>query len=101
MNTTTTPPPPAEEAAEEADNADVVVVVRHRSPVPDGTRIVLSSMPDDFHHHFRDGAASADVLRHASLRFGRAIAMPNLRVSVGERERVLGWHARYYTTRAG
>ncbi len=43
--------------------------------------MTLSSMPDDFHHHFRDGDVCADVLRHASVRFGRAIAMPNLKVS--------------------
>ena len=49
-------------------------------PVPSGTRITLT-LPDDFHHHFRDGEACGDVLRHASLRFGRAIAMPNLKVS--------------------
>ena len=49
--------------------------------VPEGTRVTLASMPDDFHHHFRDGEVCADVLRHASVRFGRAIAMPNLKVS--------------------
>jgi hypothetical protein len=65
---------------ESAEAAVVDNVVRH-PPVPDGTRITLATMPDDFHHHFRDGAATADVLRHASLRFGRAIAMPNLKVS--------------------
>ena len=29
--------------------------------VPEGTRVTLSSMPDDFHHHFRDGEVCADV----------------------------------------
>jgi len=45
--------------------------------VPSGTQITLA-MPDDFHHHFRDGAKVPEVLRLATERFGRAIAMPNL-----------------------
>ncbi|KAL3816133.1 hypothetical protein ACHAXA_011630 [Cyclostephanos tholiformis] len=58
------------------------------SPILEGTRITLT-LPDDFHHHFRDGEACADVLRHASLRFGRAIAMPNLKPPVTTTERAL------------
>lgn len=46
--------------------------------VADGTRITLVK-PDDFHHHFRDGAKVPDVLSHASERFARCIAMPNLK----------------------
>ncbi len=34
-------------------------------------------IPDDFHHHFRDGEFLKDVVKHVSNRFGRAIAMPN------------------------
>ena len=45
--------------------------------VPSGTRLTLT-LPDDFHHHFRDGPKVPDVLRLATQRFGRAIAMPNL-----------------------
>ena len=45
--------------------------------VPSGTKITLT-MPDDFHHHFRDGPKVPDVLALATQRFGRAIAMPNL-----------------------
>ena len=45
--------------------------------VPNGTKITLT-MPDDFHHHFRDGPKVPDVLALATQRFGRAIAMPNL-----------------------
>ena len=34
-------------------------------------------LPDDFHHHFRDGVYLKDTVYHASQRFGRCIAMPN------------------------
>ncbi|MDZ7585981.1 MAG: dihydroorotase, partial [Thiobacillus sp.] len=52
--------------------------------------------PDDWHIHFRDGAAMRSVLPDTARVFGRAIAMPNLRppvVSVADaaayRERLL------------
>lgn len=45
--------------------------------VPEGTKLTIT-LPDDFHHHFRDGPATANVLEHATQQFGRAIAMPNL-----------------------
>ncbi len=52
--------------------------------------------PDDWHVHFRDGAAMHSVLRDTARVFGRAIAMPNLKppvVSVADaaayRERLL------------
>lgn len=52
--------------------------------------------PDDWHVHFRDGAAMQNVLADTARVFGRAIAMPNLRppvVTVGDatayRERLL------------
>mmetsp|Transcript_22724 Transcript_22724/g.68227 ORF Transcript_22724/g.68227 Transcript_22724/m.68227 type:complete len:355 (-) Transcript_22724:56-1120(-) len=34
--------------------------------------------PDDYHHHFRDGAFLATTVPFAARAFGRAIAMPNL-----------------------
>ena len=43
-----------------------------------GTRITIRK-PDDFHHHFRDGDRTASVVAHASERFGRCLAMPNLK----------------------
>lgn len=45
-----------------------------------GIRPVSFTMtqPDDWHLHLRDGAAMEDVVGH-SLRFGRAIIMPNLK----------------------
>ena len=49
--------------------------------VPEGTKITIT-LPDDFHHHFRDGSATANVLEHATKQFGRCIAMPNLKPPV-------------------
>lgn len=42
-----------------------------------GTKLKIR-VPDDFHHHFRDGVKTGHVVKHASQRFKRAIAMPNL-----------------------
>jgi dihydroorotase len=61
-------------------------------PIPSGTRITLP-LPDDFHHHFRDGEACTDVLGHASARFGRAIVMPNLKPPVTTTEMALTYRA--------
>jgi dihydroorotase len=61
-------------------------------PIPSGTRITLP-LPDDFHHHFRDGEACTDVLGHASARFGRAIVMPNLKPPVTTTEMALAYRA--------
>lgn len=36
------------------------------------------TQPDDWHHHFRDGAALATTVPAAARQFRRAIAMPNL-----------------------
>ena len=38
--------------------------------------------PDDFHHHARDGPATASVLVHAYPRFKRCLMMPNLKPPV-------------------
>jgi len=40
------------------------------------------TQPDDWHLHLRDGAAMRDVLHHTTIRFGRAIVMPNLKPPV-------------------
>ena len=60
------------------------------------TDILTITRPDDWHIHFRDGAAMQSVLPDTARVFGRAIAMPNLRppvVSVADaaayRERLL------------
>ena len=48
---------------------------------PDGT-ILKIRRPDDFHHHCRDGAGTASVLKHAVPRFTRCLMMPNLKPPV-------------------
>lgn len=60
------------------------------------TDILRITRPDDWHVHFRDGAAMQSVLPDTARVFGRAIAMPNLKppvVSVADaaayRERLL------------
>ncbi len=61
------------------------------------TDTLTLTRPDDWHVHFRDGAAMHSVVRDTARVFGRAIAMPNLKppvVSVADaaayRERLLG-----------
>eukprot|EP00551_Chaetoceros_affinis_P012984 CAMPEP_0203675254 /NCGR_PEP_ID=MMETSP0090-20130426/19671_1 /ASSEMBLY_ACC=CAM_ASM_001088 /TAXON_ID=426623 /ORGANISM="Chaetoceros affinis, Strain CCMP159" /LENGTH=364 /DNA_ID=CAMNT_0050541395 /DNA_START=346 /DNA_END=1440 /DNA_ORIENTATION=- len=49
--------------------------------VCEGTTITITK-PDDFHHHFRDGTKPKSILKHATKRFGRCIAMPNLKPPV-------------------
>ena len=39
-------------------------------------------LPDDYHHHVRDGKATSDILQHATKRFGRCLCMPNLKPPV-------------------
>jgi dihydroorotase len=46
------------------------------------TDILTLTRPDDWHVHFRDGAAMQSVLPDTARVFGRAIAMPNLRPPV-------------------
>ena len=46
------------------------------------TDILTLTRPDDWHIHFRDGAAMQSVLPDTARVFGRAIAMPNLRLPV-------------------
>jgi dihydroorotase len=50
--------------------------------------------PDDWHLHLRDGAALAAVLPDTALRFGRAIAMPNLKPPVTTTGQALAYRAR-------
>src|SRR5688572_7379744 len=38
--------------------------------------------PDDWHAHFRDGAAMASVVAASAQQFARAIVMPNLKPPV-------------------
>src|SRR3954468_24265341 len=43
---------------------------------------ITLARPDDWHAHFRDGAAMASVVAATARQFGRAIVMPNLRPPV-------------------
>ena len=52
-----------------------------KAPAPSGTRLTIR-LPDDFHHHSRDGPKTAAVLIHATKRFGRCLMMPNLKPPV-------------------
>jgi dihydroorotase len=46
------------------------------------TETLTITRPDDWHIHFRDGAAMRSVLSDTTRVFGRAIAMPNLKPPV-------------------
>ncbi len=46
------------------------------------TDTLTLTRPDDWHVHFRDGAAMRSVVRDTARVFGRAIAMPNLKPPV-------------------
>jgi dihydroorotase len=53
--------------------------------------VIEIDFPDDFHHHFRDGAVLNDVVRFASHSFERAIVMPNLKPPVRTVEEALSY----------
>lgn len=55
-----------------------------------GTRLTIR-LPDDFHHHCRDGAKTAAVLHHAVQRFGYCLMMPNLQPPVTTTEMALNY----------
>ena len=61
--------------------------------VPVGTRITIP-MPDDFHHHGRDGPKTAAILEHATRRFRRCLFMPNLQPPVTTTEKALEYKQR-------
>lgn len=58
---------------------------------PSGTTITIIK-PDDFHHHFRDGAKTKSILQHATKRFARCIAMPNLQPPVTTTEAATNYY---------
>lgn len=60
---------------------------------PAGTRLTIR-LPDDFHHHCRDGAKMPSILAHASKRFGRILVMPNLKPPVTTTEQALEYKKR-------
>jgi dihydroorotase len=51
-------------------------------------------IPDDFHHHLRDGDVLKEIVQHASRSFGRIVAMPNIKPPVRNLEEALAYKAR-------
>lgn len=58
------------------------------------TTSVTIRLPDDFHHHCRDGPAMVSALKHAYPRFGRCLMMPNLKPPVTTTELALQYRER-------
>jgi dihydroorotase len=59
-------------------------------PVAPGTKLTIR-LPDDFHHHARDGPKTATILQHVCPRFGRCLMMPNLKPPVTTTEMALAY----------
>ena len=51
-------------------------------------------LPDDFHHHLRDGDVLPEIVKHAARSFGRLIAMPNIKPPVRTLEEAQAYHSR-------
>jgi dihydroorotase len=62
--------------------------------MPDPTRSLTLTRPDDWHLHLRDGAALAAVLPFTARQFARAIVMPNLRPPVTTTAAALAYRQR-------
>ena len=56
--------------------------------------VVELLLPDDFHHHLRDGDVLSEIVKHAARSFGRLIAMPNIKPPVRTLEEAQAYHAR-------
>ena len=52
------------------------------------------ALPDDFHHHLRDGDVLREIVQHATRSFGRIVAMPNIKPPVRTLEEAQQYHAR-------
>jgi dihydroorotase len=65
------------------------------------TDTLTITRPDDWHIHFRDGAAMQSVLPDTARVFGRAIAMPNLRPPVVSVADAAAYRARLLAAAAG
>lgn len=59
-------------------------------PAVKGTTLTIR-LPDDFHHHARDGNKTATILQHVCERFGRCLMMPNLKPPVTTTEMALSY----------
>jgi dihydroorotase len=76
-----------EEEKDNKDSSSTATTTTTTNPAPTSTtnttmtkekKVLTIRLPDDFHHHCRDGDAMADVLVHAHPRFGRCLMMPNI-----------------------
>ena len=65
------------------------------------TDTLTITRPDDWHIHFRDGAAMQSVLPDTARAFGRAIAMPNLRPPVVSVADAMAYRGRLLAAAAG
>ena len=65
------------------------------------TDTLTITRPDDWHIHFRDGAAMQSVLPDTARVFGRAIAMPNLRPPVVNMADAAAYRERLLAAAAG
>lgn len=65
------------------------------------TDTLTLTRPDDWHVHFRDGAAMHSVVRDTARVFGRAIAMPNLKPPVVSVTDAAAYRARLLDAAAG
>lgn len=65
------------------------------------TDTLTITRPDDWHIHFRDGAAMQSVLPDTARVFGRAIAMPNLKPPVLRVADAAAYRERLLTAAAG
>ncbi len=65
------------------------------------TDTLTITRPDDWHIHFRDGAAMQSVLPDTARVFGRAIAMPNLRPPVVNVDDAASYRERLLAAAAG
>jgi dihydroorotase len=65
------------------------------------TDTLTITRPDDWHIHFRDGAAMQSVLPDTARVFGRAIAMPNLKPPVVTVADAAAYRARLLAAAAG
>lgn len=65
-----------------------------RIPTSSPASSLTITRPDDWHVHFRDGAALRSVVVHTARRFARALVMPNLKPPVTSVEAAREYRAR-------
>ena len=66
------------------------LIIQPNQGVAQGTKITIP-LPDDFHHHCRDGLKTAAILKHATERFGRCLFMPNIQPPVTTTEKAVAY----------